>query len=99
MKAAVWALESCLESAGRQVDREPYTALGARVRALIVRHLVEQACTEVLRRIPRAYGPDPLAMDEALSRRYQELDLYVRQCHAERDLESLGIALHEDSPD
>jgi hypothetical protein len=29
-------------------------------------------------------------MDEAISRRYQELDLYVRQSHAERDLEALG---------
>jgi hypothetical protein len=29
-------------------------------------------------------------MDEPISRRYQELDLYVRQSHAERDLEILG---------
>jgi len=29
-------------------------------------------------------------MDEMIGRRYQELDLYVRQSHAERDLEALG---------
>jgi hypothetical protein len=28
--------------------------------------------------------------DRDISRRYQELDLYVRQSHAERDLEKLG---------
>jgi len=64
-------------------------------RALTVRHLVEQACTEVLRRLPRAYGPHPLAMDEDVSRRYQELDLYLRQSHAERDLEALGKSISE----
>ena len=64
-------------------------------RALTVRHLVEQACTEVLRRLARAYGPHPLAMDEDVSRRYQELDLYLRQSHAERDLEALGKSISE----
>ena len=63
------------------------------IRALTVRHLVEQACTDVLRRLPRAYGPYPLVMEENISRRYQELDLYLRQSHAERDLEALGRAL------
>jgi hypothetical protein len=29
-------------------------------------------------------------MEEEVGRRYQELDLYVRQSHAERDLEVLG---------
>jgi hypothetical protein len=45
-----------------------------------------------LRRLPRAYGPHPVAMDEKISKRYQELDLYLRQSHAERDLEALGRA-------
>jgi hypothetical protein len=70
----------------------PHDRENAMIRALTVRHLVEQACTDVLRRLPRAYGPYPLAMEENISRRYQELDLYLRQSHAERDLEepSLG---------
>ena len=29
-------------------------------------------------------------MDQDIARRYQELDLYLRQSHAERDLEKLG---------
>jgi hypothetical protein len=34
-------------------------------------------------------------MNEEIGRRYQELDLYLRQSHAERDLESLGTAIRE----
>jgi hypothetical protein len=48
----------------------------ARIRALTLRHVVEQACTDVLRRIARAYGPRPLAFDCDISRRYQELDMF-----------------------
>jgi hypothetical protein len=63
------------------------------VRALQVRHLIEQACTDTLRRFARAYGPHPLTMVGETSDRYHELDLYLRQSHAERDLESLGRTL------
>jgi hypothetical protein len=31
-----------------------------------------------------------LSMDEKTARRYQEAGLYMRQSHAERDLEALG---------
>jgi alkylation response protein AidB-like acyl-CoA dehydrogenase len=90
MHASIWAVLSYLDSAGHQIDACPQTHDKALIRALTVRHLVEQACTDVLRRLPRAYGPHPLAMDEDIARRYQELDLYLRQSHAERDLETLG---------
>ena len=93
--ASVWALESYLDSAGRQIDATARDRERAMIRALTVRHLVEQACTDILRRLARAYGPHPLAMEEDVSRRYQELDLYLRQSHAERDLESLGHALQQ----
>jgi alkylation response protein AidB-like acyl-CoA dehydrogenase len=90
MHASIWAVLSYLDSAGHQIDACLEDREQALIRALTVRHLVEQACTEVLRRLPRAYGPHPLAMDEDVLRRYQELDLYIRQSHAERDLETLG---------
>ena len=44
----------------------------------------------VLRSFARAYGPYPLAMNKDVSQHYQELGLYLRQSHAERDLEALG---------
>jgi alkylation response protein AidB-like acyl-CoA dehydrogenase len=93
MHASIWGLRCYLDMAGREIDARPYNIGEAHSRALTVRHLVEQACTEVLRRLPRAYGPHPLAFDEEISRRYQELDLYLRQSHAERDLESSGREL------
>jgi hypothetical protein len=90
MYANAWALEAYIESAGREIDKCPADAERACVIALTIRHLVEQVCSDVLRRFTRAYGPRPLAFDRDASRRYQELDLYIRQSHAERDLESLG---------
>ena len=90
MRAAVWEMEACLESAGRQIDSAPADIPAAHARALTLRHLIEQAGSDVLRRITRAYGPHPLAFDGRVSRRHQELDLYLRQSHAERDLEALG---------
>jgi alkylation response protein AidB-like acyl-CoA dehydrogenase len=90
MQAAVWSMQSCLQTAGQEIDATWPNIPAAQIRALTLRHLIEQACTDILRRLARAFGPAPLAMDEPLSRRYQELDLYVRQSHAERDLEILG---------
>lgn len=90
MKAALWSLQSTLHAAGHEIDATWNEAEAAQTRALIVRHLVEQACTDVMRRLLRAYGPHPLAMNEPIAKRLQELDLYVRQSHAERDLEALG---------
>ena len=97
MHAAIWALQSFLDTAGHEIDATPSDCQKALVLALTVRHLVEQASTDVLRRLARAYGPHPLAMDEEIARRYQELDLYLRQSHAERDLEALGRTIQESS--
>jgi alkylation response protein AidB-like acyl-CoA dehydrogenase len=97
MHASVWALKSVLASAAREIDNNPLDVLEARVRARTLRHLVEVMSTDILRRLARAYGPHPLAMDESISKRYCELDLYLRQSHAERDLEALGRDLSQDS--
>ena len=91
--ANVWATEAYLAAAGREIDESYSDCKAAMERALRVRHLIEQACTDTLRRFARAYGPHPLTMVDQTSRRYHELDVYLRQSHAERDLESLGRAL------
>jgi alkylation response protein AidB-like acyl-CoA dehydrogenase len=90
MKADVWAMSSCLDAAGREIDDAPPDHQAAMVRALALRHIIEQLCLDILARFGRAYGPRPLAFDVDASRRYQEVNLYLRQCHAERDLEKLG---------
>jgi alkylation response protein AidB-like acyl-CoA dehydrogenase len=94
MTAASWALSSYLDAAGNEIDAKPLDADAALTRALAFRHLVEQMCTDILQRFGRAYGPRPLAFDVQASRRYQELELYIRQSHAERDLETLGRIRH-----
>ena len=93
--ANVWALESYLDTAGREIDKTPSDLCGAQIRALEVRHLVEQICLDILRRFARAYGPSPLSMEAEVLRRYYEADLYVRQSHGERDLEAIGQLLRQ----
>lgn len=91
MHANVSAMQAILSVAGGAFDREPQR--NAMTEALEVRHSIEQLCTDTLRRFARALGPAPLVKDEAMVRRYAELDLFLRQSHAERDLEALGRAL------
>jgi alkylation response protein AidB-like acyl-CoA dehydrogenase len=91
--AGAWAMESLLQRAGIEIDQEPGDKHAAYQRALSLRHCIEQLATDCLRRFARAYGPYPLSMAAAVARRYGETDLYLRQCHAERDLESLGSSL------
>jgi hypothetical protein len=90
MRANVWGMYSLMKQAGEEIDAAPSNVKAGQVRALQLRHLVEQMGTDSLRRFSRAYGPYPLSMDEGTARRVQETDLYMRQSHAERDLEGLG---------
>ena len=89
--AVSWGLNAVLDQAGREIDADPTDeAAQARVRALKVRHLTEQACTDVLNRFGRATGPQLLAYDAQIARQHMALTLYIRQCHAERDLETIS---------
>lgn len=90
MHADVWALRSLLTQAAHEMDAAPTDIPAAQIRALALRHTAEQLATDVLRRFARAYGPQPLAMNQSVARRYAEADLYTRQSHAERDLHALA---------
>ncbi len=98
LHANLWAFESLLDAAGRELDSPSASPQAAQALALKLRHIVEQLCTDTLRRFARAYGPAPLSMNPDIARRYQELDLYLRQSHAERDLESLGRLIRSARP-
>jgi hypothetical protein len=77
-------------SAAREIDADPHdTTHDAQRRALMARHLIERMCTDVLDRFGRATGPQLLAFDAQVAQRHAELSLYIRQCHAERDLETI----------
>ena len=90
LQALDWGLHAILEQSGREIDADPLDLKSqARIRALKVRHLIERSCTEVLDRFGRASGPQLLAHDEQVARQFGALALYIRQCHGERDLETI----------
>ena len=53
--------------------------------------MVETAVDEAITRTARALGPAPLCEDAQHAKRVADLTIYVRQSHAERDLERLGL--------
>jgi alkylation response protein AidB-like acyl-CoA dehydrogenase len=88
--AAAWA---ALASAAACFDEDPDDSAGtARLTAARARAAVESTANEVVARTGRALGAAPLALDADHGRRVADLGLYVRQSHAERDLEQLGRA-------
>lgn len=91
MCAAISSMEYALAGVAERIDASPME--NAMAHALEARHIVEQASSDVLRRFARSLGPAPLVKDVNIVRRYAELELYLRQSHAERDLESLGRVL------
>lgn len=93
MHANVWAMRCVLETAGHEIDADFGNTPAAHERALKTRHIIEQLATDTLRRFARAYGPSPLVMHVKSLRRYQEVDLFMRQSHGERDLHSLAESI------
>jgi alkylation response protein AidB-like acyl-CoA dehydrogenase len=93
LEAAAWSLMALLDTASAEIDGDPMDRNhNARRRALMVRHLIERTCTEVLDRFGRATGPQLLAFDHQVAKQHAALSLYIRQCHAERDLEVIAAA-------
>jgi hypothetical protein len=63
--------------------------------ALSVRLSVEASAGLVLGAAGRALGAGPLCKDAALARLYADLPVFMRQSHAERDLEAVGRLVSE----
>jgi alkylation response protein AidB-like acyl-CoA dehydrogenase len=83
-----------LAEAAAAIDADP--GRDAHRLALRVRAAVEAAATEVLDRVGRALGAGPLCRDAAHARRVADLTVYLRQSHAEGDLEQLGRLIAEE---
>jgi hypothetical protein len=97
--AACATMRTTLDAAATAIDADPRDLeRRGRTRALVVRHVVEEGCQEVLARAGRASGTSPLAFDRAYARRAADLVVYLRQHHAERDLAALGRAVLEREP-
>lgn len=63
--------------------------------ALSVRLSVDATCGTVLAAVGRALGPGPMCKDADMARRFADLPVFIRQSHAERDLETLGRLVAE----
>ena len=91
--AALTAAGAVLEAAALSFDADPADGAGTvRLTAARARAVVERSAVEVVERTGRALGAAPLALDAAHGRRVADLLLYLRQSHAESDLEELGRA-------
>jgi alkylation response protein AidB-like acyl-CoA dehydrogenase len=89
--AALSAGEAVLERAAQDFDRDPVDGAGqAELTARRVRAVIESASVEVVDRVARSLGAAPLALDAVHAKRVGDLELYLRQSHAERDLEAHG---------
>jgi hypothetical protein len=91
VEVALSSAREALERAAWEIDADPLDRKQqAAMRALRVRSLVAEVAGEVLDRTGRALGAGPLSRDEAHSRRFADLTVYLRQHHAERELAALG---------
>jgi alkylation response protein AidB-like acyl-CoA dehydrogenase len=90
LDADLAAARSMLCAAAEAVDSPDNEAGSARRSALRVRAVVEAAVESAVRRTGRALGPAPLVRDADHAQRVADLEIYVRQSHAEGDLATLG---------
>jgi len=91
--AALYAAEAALASAACDLDAGRADGRDGDLLALRVRAVIAEAAEQTIRQVGHALGPAPLAFDEEHARRVADLELYVRQHHAERDLARLGAAV------
>ncbi|UZN03902.1 acyl-CoA dehydrogenase [Cellulomonas sp. S1-8] len=91
--AALQDARRALAEAARVVDGDLDAGVPGSVVAKRVRATVARTCEDVLTRVGHALGPAPLALDPEHAKRVADLQVYVRQQHAERDDASLGATL------
>ncbi|MBB3178218.1 acyl-CoA dehydrogenase [Variovorax sp. Sphag1AA] len=91
IETALSASAALLRESARWIDAHP--SADAHSLALTLRLSVENAASAVVTHAARALGAGPLCRDARLSRAVADLPIYLRQSHAERDLEALGKLL------
>ena len=90
-------VSAALDQAADEIDDDPLDHKDASAcRTLRVRALTEQVASDVAARVGHALGAGPLGHNAQHARRAADLMVYVRQHHAERDLEELGRRVARD---
>lgn len=90
------AARSALQHAAQALDANPVH--DARALALATRAIVEASAQSVLEHAGRALGARPFCMDARFAAMAADLPVFLRQSHAERDLEALGQQLLNSEP-
>ncbi len=93
LDVALSSARASLADAAAVVDAGQASGEAGELLALRVRTVVAGCVEQVLRVADHALGPAPLALEEEHARRVDDLRLYVRQHHAERDEATLGRAV------
>lgn len=95
---ALHRMRAVLADAARLVDDGSASGSEGAMLAARVRTVVADGVSEILAASGHAMGPAPLVHDEDHARRVADLQVYVRQHHAERDVASLGASVLERDP-
>ena len=90
VRAELDSAQLMLEAVARRADHDQLGTSEVERLALVVRDRVSAVVDTVIERVGRALGPGPLAFDDDHASRVADLQVFVRQHHAERDQEQLG---------
>ena len=90
ISARLTGLDALLFAVAEAIDVRSSDALLIKHLAHVLRAEVAAGAAEILDRTGRATGADPLAHDRVHAQRVADLTLYIRQSHAEADLEQIG---------
>ncbi len=91
LHASVFAMGAALEVAANELDGGALADRSdAEAAALTVRHIIEREAELIVHHAGRAGGASLLAHDPNHAHRVNDLLLYIRQSHGERDLARLG---------
>ncbi|MBD8042377.1 acyl-CoA dehydrogenase [Arthrobacter sp. Sa2BUA2] len=91
--ASLHAARQVLAAAAADIDAGRANGAAGAVLAHRVRTIVAGAAERVLTAAAHGLGPGPLTAEEEHARRVADLQVYIRQHHAERDHAALGKAL------
>lgn len=89
--ALVGSMRRVLAGSAEDIDADPDDQLGeARPRALALRQIVHDGCTEILTLATSAGGARPLCHDRSQARRAADLLVYLSQHHGASDASEIG---------
>jgi hypothetical protein len=88
--ARLATLETFLGSVADAIDAADRSPIVVERLARMLRAEVAESAAGILDRTGRATGADPLSHDRDHAQRVADLEVYIRQTHAEADLEAIG---------